>query len=248
MAAPARSTARACRPVQELLADARHYKSQARLREAARALQQARLLLECRRQSVAWRPDAGRLGVDRPARPSDGAGRVHARDPERRLRKRSDGAGARGVRGASARRARRGGRVKPRELLLIAGGLCAVLALVLWGALRAPDNDRQTFVATTYSSGRQRRQGVLSAARAEQPRGHAHPELSARQGQRSRRALDPVTERAAADRRGSGDRLRQRRRNAGRAAGPGRGSLHARGRHRRARREERVRRQEAVLP
>jgi hypothetical protein len=43
--------------------------------------------------------------------------------------------------------------VKPRALLLIAGGACAILALVLWGALRAPDNDRQTFVATTYSSG-----------------------------------------------------------------------------------------------
>lgn len=43
--------------------------------------------------------------------------------------------------------------MKPRELLLIAGGACAILALVLWGALRAPDNDRQTGVATTYSSG-----------------------------------------------------------------------------------------------
>jgi hypothetical protein len=43
--------------------------------------------------------------------------------------------------------------VKPRQLLLIAGAVGAVLALVLWGALRAPDNDRQTFVATTYSSG-----------------------------------------------------------------------------------------------
>ena len=40
----------------ELLADARYFRSQGRLREAARALQQARLLLECRRQSVAWRP------------------------------------------------------------------------------------------------------------------------------------------------------------------------------------------------
>ncbi len=43
--------------------------------------------------------------------------------------------------------------MKPRELLLIAGGACALLALVLWAALRAPDNDRQAFVATTYSSG-----------------------------------------------------------------------------------------------
>src|SRR5581483_8474591 len=40
----------------ELLADARYFRSQGRLREAARALQQARLVLECRRQSVAWRP------------------------------------------------------------------------------------------------------------------------------------------------------------------------------------------------
>jgi len=55
----------------ELLADARRYKSQARLREAARALQQARLLLECRRQSVAWRPTlADWEWIDRLGRPA----------------------------------------------------------------------------------------------------------------------------------------------------------------------------------
>jgi len=43
--------------------------------------------------------------------------------------------------------------VTPRRLMLFVAGACAVLALVLWSALRAPDNDRQTFVATTYSSG-----------------------------------------------------------------------------------------------
>jgi hypothetical protein len=40
---------------EELLADARRLKADGQLREAARALQQARLLLECRRQSVTWR-------------------------------------------------------------------------------------------------------------------------------------------------------------------------------------------------
>ena len=56
---------------QELLADARYYKSQARLREAARALQQARLLLECQRQSVSWRPTlADWEWIDRLGRPA----------------------------------------------------------------------------------------------------------------------------------------------------------------------------------
>ena len=56
---------------EELLADARHYKSQGRLREAARALQQARLLLECQRQSMAWRPTlADWEWIDRLGRPA----------------------------------------------------------------------------------------------------------------------------------------------------------------------------------
>ena len=56
---------------EELLADARSYKSQGRLREAARALQQARLLLECQRQSVAWRPTlADWEWIDRLGRPA----------------------------------------------------------------------------------------------------------------------------------------------------------------------------------
>jgi hypothetical protein len=56
---------------EELLADAISYKSQARLREAARALQQARLLLECQRQSVAWRPTlADWEWIDRLGRPT----------------------------------------------------------------------------------------------------------------------------------------------------------------------------------
>ena len=40
----------------ELLADARALRAAGRLREAARALQQARLLLECQRRSLVWRP------------------------------------------------------------------------------------------------------------------------------------------------------------------------------------------------
>ena len=40
---------------EELLADARRFRADGQLREAARALQQARLLLECRRRAVAWR-------------------------------------------------------------------------------------------------------------------------------------------------------------------------------------------------
>jgi hypothetical protein len=56
---------------EELLAHARYYKSQARLREAARALQQARLLLECQRQSVSWRPTlADWEWIDRLGRPT----------------------------------------------------------------------------------------------------------------------------------------------------------------------------------
>ena len=56
---------------EELLADARYFKSQARLREAARALQQARLLLECQRQSVSWRPTlADWEWIDRLGRPA----------------------------------------------------------------------------------------------------------------------------------------------------------------------------------
>jgi hypothetical protein len=39
-----------------LLLEARRLKSDGQLRQAARALQQARLLLECRRRSVTWRP------------------------------------------------------------------------------------------------------------------------------------------------------------------------------------------------
>jgi hypothetical protein len=50
---PALTRAQTC---EELLADARRLKADGQLREAARALQQARLLLECRRRSVAWRP------------------------------------------------------------------------------------------------------------------------------------------------------------------------------------------------
>ncbi len=41
---------------EELLVEARRLKAGGQLREAARALQQARLLLECRRQSITWRP------------------------------------------------------------------------------------------------------------------------------------------------------------------------------------------------
>ena len=41
----------------------------------------------------------------------------------------------------------------PRRALIVAGGIGALLSLVLWGALRSPDNDRSTPVATTYSSG-----------------------------------------------------------------------------------------------
>jgi len=40
---------------EELLADARRFRADGQLREAARALQQARLLLECRRRAVTWR-------------------------------------------------------------------------------------------------------------------------------------------------------------------------------------------------
>jgi hypothetical protein len=40
---------------EELLADARRFRAEGRLREAARTLQQARLLLECRRRAVSWR-------------------------------------------------------------------------------------------------------------------------------------------------------------------------------------------------
>ena len=40
---------------EDLLAEARALRLAGRLREAARALQQARLLLECRRRSVPWR-------------------------------------------------------------------------------------------------------------------------------------------------------------------------------------------------
>jgi hypothetical protein len=43
--------------------------------------------------------------------------------------------------------------VTPRRALAMAGGAVAALALVMWGALREPDNDRQALVATTYSSG-----------------------------------------------------------------------------------------------
>jgi hypothetical protein len=41
---------------EELLAEARALRAGGQLRQAARALQQARLLLECRRRSLAWRP------------------------------------------------------------------------------------------------------------------------------------------------------------------------------------------------
>ena len=40
---------------EELLADARRFRAAGQLREAARALQQGRLLLECRRRAVTWR-------------------------------------------------------------------------------------------------------------------------------------------------------------------------------------------------
>jgi hypothetical protein len=40
---------------EELLADARRFRADGQLRQAARALQQARLLLECRRRAVTWR-------------------------------------------------------------------------------------------------------------------------------------------------------------------------------------------------
>ena len=41
---------------EELLAEARALRAGGRLREAALALQQARLLLECRRRAIGWRP------------------------------------------------------------------------------------------------------------------------------------------------------------------------------------------------
>ncbi len=40
-----------------------------------------------------------------------------------------------------------------RRILFVASGAGGFLALLLWAALRAPDNDRSTRVATTYSSG-----------------------------------------------------------------------------------------------